>query len=287
MTERSRILQLIREHKTLFLVIAVGLFLIELEIFAIAAMKSGRTSRLQVLDDDGRVIYESDGEQLSDFNKYYFERTFGPFENYRVNLVTQERPFPFRAWFAAALGVPIGAILLFAFVIKAYTALVYGDAAPSTGAESRSPASANRFERLIHMISRFNIFIIGALVFLAVVAMWTLPNMINHLGHVGIETLVRFKWVVLGIALCLLGLITWIIYLRYLLAKKSIESQTAVDRYRLELEYQISTPSQRLLPPAEPSSGPRSLSDADISAEYSEEPSHECAAGGNEPSRQH
>jgi len=34
----------------------------------------------------------------------------------------------------------------------------------------------------------------------------------------------------------LVGMVIWIIYLRYLLAKKSIESQTEVNKYRLQLE---------------------------------------------------
>ena len=41
-----------REHKTLILIIAVVLFLLELEIFALAAMKSGRQSRLQLEYDE-------------------------------------------------------------------------------------------------------------------------------------------------------------------------------------------------------------------------------------------
>ena len=69
-----------RENKTVFIVIAVVLFLIELEIFAIAAIKSGRKSWLQVINAQGAVIHETDGSNLSDFNKYYFEKTFGPFE---------------------------------------------------------------------------------------------------------------------------------------------------------------------------------------------------------------
>ena len=44
---KKNLMTIIREHRTLFIVIAVGLFLIELEIFVLAAMKSGRKSVIQ------------------------------------------------------------------------------------------------------------------------------------------------------------------------------------------------------------------------------------------------
>jgi hypothetical protein len=65
-----------QENKSLFIIIAVGLFLIELEIFAVAAMKSGRESWLQVYDTTENIIYETDGRNLSDFDKAKFEKTF-------------------------------------------------------------------------------------------------------------------------------------------------------------------------------------------------------------------
>ena len=44
---------LFRENKTLFILIAVGIFLIELEIFAVAAIHSGRKSWLEIKDQRG------------------------------------------------------------------------------------------------------------------------------------------------------------------------------------------------------------------------------------------
>ena len=137
MTEKSNFTALIRENKTLFIIITVGLFLVELEIFAIAAIKSGRKSRLQVSDTTGTVIYETDGDRLSDFNKYYFEKTFGPFENYKVQLVSKDVPFPFRAWFVAAVGIPVGTVLLFGFVFKAYVTLIQGEKSSRAAPEQR------------------------------------------------------------------------------------------------------------------------------------------------------
>jgi hypothetical protein len=125
MPSRRHVASLFREHKTVFIIVAVVIFLIELEIFAFAAMTSGRKSWLQVIDANGSVIHETDGKNLSDFNKYYFEKTFGPFEQYNVKLVTKEVPFPFRAWFVAAVGVPVGIVLLFGFVVRAYTTFFF------------------------------------------------------------------------------------------------------------------------------------------------------------------
>ena len=237
MAPRRNVASLIRENKTFLIVIAVVIFLIELEIFAFAAMKSGRKSWLQVIDASGSVIHETDGKNLSDFNRYYFEKTFGPFEQYKVRLVTKEIPFPFRAWFVASVGIPIGIVLLFGFVVQAYMVLFYGGERKADEVNPKKNDYEYRFEKIIAAISRFNIFTIGFLVFLAVFSYWVIPNMIAYIGQVGINTLIRYKWVFLSIGIIFLGVIIWIIYLRYLLAKRAIDSQAEVDKYRLQLEY--------------------------------------------------
>jgi hypothetical protein len=229
----SHVSSLIQEHKTLFVIIIVGLFLLELEIFALAAMKSGHKSWLQVIDADGNVIHETSGKNLSEFNKYYFEKTFGPFENYDVRLKTRDEPFPFRAWFVAAIGFPVGAMLLFGFVVKAYAAIFHGS--ELSGDDHRpvfAPSFESRLESVLYRISRLNIFIIGFLIFIGVISYWIIPNMITYIGRTGIDAIIRFKWVFIT-----LGIVVWIVYLRYLLAKKSIESQTEIEKHRLALEY--------------------------------------------------
>ena len=234
----SRISNLIQENKTLFIIIIVGLFLLELEIFALAAMKSGRKSWLQVIDAKGNVIHETSGRNLSEFNKYYFEKTFGPFENYEVRLQTRDNPFPFRAWFVAAIGIPVGAMLLFGFVVKAYVAIFHGSELQNDDSKpSCEPGYENRLESVLYRISRMNIFIIGFLIFIGVVSYWIIPNMITYIGRTGIEAVIRFKWVFITLGAVVVGIGLWIVYLRYLLAKKSIESQTEIEKHRLELEY--------------------------------------------------
>jgi hypothetical protein len=228
---------LLRENRMLFIIILVVLFLIELEIFAVAAMKSGRKSWLQVFDAKGNVIHETDGQNLSEFNKYYFEKTFGPFEQYQVKMVTRDRPFPFRAWFVAAVGIPVGAMLLFAFFVRTYQSLFYKEEKMPHDPDLKEKEYEYRFEKIIAAISRFNIFAIGFLIFLAVFLYWVIPDLIVYLGRVGTETMTRYKWIFLSAPVIFLGLIVWMIYLRYLLAKKTIDSHMEIKKYRMQLEY--------------------------------------------------
>jgi hypothetical protein len=236
MTTSHTMASLFRENKTLFILIAVGVFLIELEIFAVAAIHSGRKSWLEIKDQHGNIIHVSEGNSLSSFNKYYFEKTFGPLDQYQVNWVSKDEPFPFRAWFAAAIGIPVGAILLFGFITRAFAALIYGDKiAGSAPAGAPEPIARNRLENLMAGISRLNIFTIGFLVLLAVFTYWVVPNLILYIGQVGMDTITRYKWFFLAVALIILGIMLWIIYLRYLLAKKTIDSQAEVEKFRLQL----------------------------------------------------
>lgn len=245
---KQNMLQMIREHKTLFVVIGVCLFLIELEIFALAAMKSGRKAVIQVLDPGGTVIYEADGANLSQFDKYYFEQNFGPLDRYDLRFVTSEVPFPFRAWFVAAIGIPVGGMLLFAFLIKAYLAVFHGEthARADTKPLTRH-TEHSRLERLLLRVSRFNIFTIGFIVLTGVTGYWVVPNFVAYLSRIGIEALIRYKWVFLTLGVVFLGLTIWIIYLRFLLAKKSLDSRADLERYRLELEYKTGVPERRSL----------------------------------------
>lgn len=234
---KKNVITLIREHKTLVIIIAVVLFLIELEIFALAAMKSGHKSWLQLLDAKGQVVHETDGKNLSQFNKYYFEKTFGPLEQYQFRLVTKEIPFPFRSWFSAAVGIPVGVILLFAFALKAIQSVFYGEETKFETADMAKSEYEYRFEKILAVLNRFNIFTIGFLICLAVFCYWVIPNLVIYAGQVGIETLTRYKWIFLAVCLVLLGLLIWIVYLKYLLAKRTIDSQTEIAKQRLQLEY--------------------------------------------------
>lgn len=233
---KKNIASLVMENKSVFIIIAVALFLIELEIFAVAAMKSGREYKLQVLDAKGNLIHETDGKSLSDFNKYYFEKTFGPFEQYEVKLVTKDVPFPFRAWFVAAICIPMGIILLFAFAVKAYIALFYGEEERGEREKLRDVKYGTNLEKVVASISEFNIFTIGFLVFLMAISYWIIPEVVIYFGKLGKETILKYKWFFLAAIIIVFAVLVWVIFLRYLLAKKTIESQVEVDKYRMQLE---------------------------------------------------
>jgi len=244
MSKGNRVTAFIKEHKTMFIVISVVMLLLEIEIFAVAVMKSGHKSTLQVLNAQGNVIFETDGDHLSHFDKYYFEKTFGPLDRYETKLVTRDHPFPFRAWFVAAVGIPVGVVLLLAFVIKAVVALFQGEG--KSGGESPPVDEAvyeTRFEKIMARIGRFNIFTIGFLIFAGIFLYWVVPNVVTYLGKVGIETLTRYKWLFAAVAGTLCALVAWVIYLRYLLARKSIESQTELKKLRLQIEAGLVEPA--------------------------------------------
>ncbi len=188
MSDQSKWLRHFKENKTLFIILAVGLFLMELEIFAMAVMKSGK-----------------------------------------------EIPFPFRAWFAGAVGLPIGAVLLLGFFIKAYETLFF----KSDGRANTPPpqdSSADLLDRVITRISRLNIFVIGAFVLLFALGLFAVPHLLSEFGRYGMPLIYKYRWVVLAIIAVFLGLIIWIIFLRYLLARKAIETQAEMEKYRLQLE---------------------------------------------------
>ncbi|MDY0219722.1 MAG: hypothetical protein RBR67_01090 [Desulfobacterium sp.] len=244
----------LEKHKVLLVIVIVAFFVLELQVFILATMRSGHQSYMQVLDKNEEVVYEVKGATMTNFNRYYFENTFGPFENYRVKLVTKDVPFPFRAWFTAAVGIPIGLILLLGFILKAVMVFLGGDD-PSgkrfPGPENQSDdqlndkpgnkqEGSNKVEALFFRVSRFNIFIIGFLVLAAVLLYWIIPNLISFVARTGIETIVDYKWFFIAVVAGLFVLFAWFMYMKYRLAHKSMEIQTEIRKYELELEYKKS-----------------------------------------------
>ena len=86
------------------------------------------------------------------------------------------------------------------------------------------------------------LFLIGFFILVAVLLYWIVPNALSFIGKTGIDTIIRFKWVFIIAAIVLVGIVLWIIYLRYLLAKKSIETQTEIEKLRLQMESQTGRP---------------------------------------------
>ena len=126
---------------------------------------------------------------------------------------------------------------MFGFFIKAYEALFFKneDLAKSLSPAGNAPGT-DRLDRLIMRISRLNIFAIGGFVLLFALGLFALPHLLSEFGRHGVAILSKYRWVALGVVGVFLGLVVWIIFLRYLLAKKAIESQADVEKYRLQLE---------------------------------------------------
>lgn len=253
MTVKKSISDVILESKTQIVIIAMVLFLLEIQIFAVFVSKSGNKHTLEVFDNKGVKIYQTDGKDLTEFKKYYFEEAFGPFENYQKKLVTQKVPFPFRGWFTAAIGIPMGFILLLAFSIRAYVGL-FGKSAENEGGKSSNKPSSSPEEMennsgifgFLEQVNSLNVFVIGSIIFLAVFSYWVVPNFVTFAGKTTLEIVVKFKWVFIALAITLVLLVSWIIYLRYLLAKKAIETNAEIQKYQLQLDYNQNGPEKAL-----------------------------------------
>ncbi|WP_321416393.1 hypothetical protein [uncultured Desulfobacter sp.] len=241
----SPITKLLQEHKALFTIVIVGLFLIELEIFALAIMHSGKKSVLQVIDYQGKVIHETSGNNLSDFNRPNFEKVFGSLDNYTLQLKKHDVPFPFRAWFVAAICIPIGAMMLFAFVVKGYLVIFHAEKVEKLNGQGSGSLNGSenetKLESTLNRIGRMNIFNIGFLVFIGVISYWIIPNMFTYLGQIGFGFFVQYEWVFFVLLGIVVFVCLWIIYLRYLLAKRSIQSHTELQKHRISLEYNAGT----------------------------------------------
>ena len=91
-------------------------------------------------------------------------------------------------------------------------------------------------DRIITRISRLNIFVIGAFVLLFALGLFAVPQLLSEFGRYAVPVISKYRWVVLAIIAVFLGLMIWIIFLRYLLARKAIETQAEMEKYRLQLE---------------------------------------------------
>ncbi|MEJ5349076.1 MAG: hypothetical protein WHS46_10375 [Desulfosoma sp.] len=236
-TEKPRLLDFFESHHHLKLVLSLTvLFLLILEtlIYLTAASQAGQRTRLIITNTEGQKVYETTGSTLSSYEKMVFESTFGPLDRYRMQLHSEERPFPFRAWLSAAVGIPIGLILIIAFAIKAFLNLLYGETESPPTAASQTGSTEGRFGSLFDFFRGISVFHVGVLVVVGVVLFWMVPNLLGDFGRVAWAFLKEYKILVFGGALFLAGVLIWIIYLRYQLSKQVLKNQVEIERLRLE-----------------------------------------------------
>ena len=252
MAPRPRLLDLFegkRNQKVILTISVLIVLVLEVLIYLAAASQSGQKSRVLVLDDSGAQVYETPGTTLTSYEKLAFENTFGPLKNYRIQVHTENLPFPFRAWSSAAVGIPIGLILLVVFLVRCYLTLVYGD-------EERDPkplglgADDSRFGSVLDLFRRVSIFHVGLLVVISVLLFWIVPNFLGDLVRVSLTTIREFKWFFVGVGSFLGAIIVWVIYLRYRISQQMLKNQVDLEKYRLKIELLEHKESQALLPGA-------------------------------------
>lgn len=238
-------------QKTILITSIIVFLIIELNICLVAVNYTGNRSKIQVSDNEGRVVYETAGQVLSSYDRQSFESTFGPISNYQVQVQLESRPFPFRAWLAAAIGIPVGLILLLSFLIRVYLTLVYGDD-PSCGTTDgikEAGLQAKGLGSLLRTFQGASVFFIGFTVVIFVLVIWLIPDMLGNMARISIDAVKEFKWFFLGVAVVLIGFLTWVIYLKYRLSQKFMENQLELEKFRIEK--QLPAPenmSTRLLP---------------------------------------
>ena len=222
-----------RYQKTVLIICIVALLFIEIAVFIAALNSSGKKSRVIVYDKNGYKVFETDGTTLSTYEKVVFENNFGPLSNYHIKIESEKIPFPFRAWFTAAVGIPVGLVLIIAFIIKAYLALLYGDSGGESFSESKSSGTLGSF---LSQATKVSIFPLGIAVLVIVLLMWMVPNFLGEFARLSVNTIKEFKWFFLGVSVFLAGLVCWVIYLRYKRSKQAIENEKDIEKYRLEMK---------------------------------------------------
>ncbi|GLI33788.1 hypothetical protein [Desulforhabdus amnigena] len=241
-------------YQKIVLTISVLAFLVlELLIYMASASQAGQKSRVIITDTAGKKVYETAGTALTSYEKLVFENNFGSLANYQVNLETEALPFPFRAWVSAAVGIPVGLILLVSFLVRVYLSLLYGEEKekPDPSSEGAGDLKKNRFGSVLHSFQSFHgisIFHLGFLVVLGVLLLWMVPNFLGDFAKVTITAIREYKWFFLGSSIFLALIITWIIYLRYKLSKQMLENQLHLEKYRVEQQLLMQRETPPLLP---------------------------------------
>lgn len=239
-------------HKILAIAVIVLLFL-ELAIYLGAAGQVGRESWVMVYDKQGNRIYETPGEVMTSYEKLVFEETFGPLDNYRVAVESKHEPFPFRGWLATAVGAPVGLVLLLAFVVRAYLALMSGDdeteeeASENGLSSSRSGAFTGSF---FDIFRRLSVFHLGFLAVIVVLALWLVPNLAVDFSKAAVAIVLKFKWFFLGVSVFFGSLVVWLIYLRYRLSQKMLDDRLELEKFQLEKRLTLEQQGRKAIPSA-------------------------------------
>jgi hypothetical protein len=250
MAQKGRLLDVFegrRSQKVILAASVIILLVLELMIYLAAASQAGQKSRVVISDTRGAVVYETPGTTLTSYEKLNFENTHGPLKDYRIQIVTESLPFPFRAWSTAAVGIPVGLILIVAFLVRSFLSLVYGEDSDQQE-DATVGAGIGKFGSMANLFRRVSIFYIGFLVVLAVLLFWIVPNFLGDLARISTTAIREYKWFFLGVSIFFALLTMWVIYLRYKLSREMLKNQSDLEKYRLEIQLLEYKKEQPLLP---------------------------------------
>lgn len=241
MSTSSRLLDVFEGGRRQRLILAVGVFLflaVEIIIYASAASQAGDKARIVITDSSGAKVYETTGTVLTSYERMNFENNFGPLRNFQMNLQTESTPFPFRAWVSAAIGIPVGLVLLVSFVVKVYMSLLYGEdgKGDTPRGEAADSGMKGRMSAFSGFLKGLSVFHIGVIAFLAVLVLWMIPNFIGDATQTVMNAIREYPLFFIGAAVFLAALLVWMIYLRYSLSKMMIENQFKLEKIRIEAQ---------------------------------------------------
>ncbi len=210
------------------------LFLVALEliVFLWADFQAGTHATIGVYDAKGNKIYETRGKVMTTYEREIFQHSYGPLSNYRVQMETREVPFPFRAWLAVAVGVPIGVVLLLNYLIKAYLIFLGGEEEKTTEDET-AEGSVGKLKPWFEW-RKLTIYPLGFLVVVGLILLWMLPNFMVDVTRGVASFVLEFKWFFLGVVVFFALLLVWVIYLRYKMSQKMMDHQVDLEKFRVE-----------------------------------------------------
>ncbi len=261
MAKKARLAEILgnNRHSKIILACTVAFLLIlETLIYLTAASQAGERSRIIITDASGNKVYETTGSTLTSYEKMVFESTFGPLEKYRIHLQTEERPFPFRAWLSAAVGIPVGLVLLIGFAVRAFLSLLYGEDADEKPSAASDSAHPGRLASLFQFVQGVSVFHVGFLVLIGILLFWMVPNFLGDFGRVTLRFFKEYKIVVFAGSAFLAALLIWVIYLRYRLSKQFLQNQVEIERLKLEYSRLLPEKQPELLPSSENDANPES-----------------------------
>jgi hypothetical protein len=251
MSQREHLLGILegKRHQKVVLMVSIFVFLLlELLIYFAAASQAGQKSRVIITDSSGAKVYETPGAVLTSYEKLVFENNFGPLNKYQLRVDSESLPFPFRAWLSSAVGIPVGLILLVAFIVRAYLSLLHGERSDKDKEPGAAAVEAGPLGSLFRFFRNISIFHIGFLTLLAVLILWMVPNLVQDFAHLGMTAIREYRWFFLGTAVFLALLVVWVIYLRYRLSKQMIENQFNLEKFRVETQLLLDSKAPQLLP---------------------------------------